>query len=256
VVKKGPQTFEAVVDVNGKKLVSWAEMKGVQPNSPDEEGDDLDAVKENPDVKAALKRRGITDFGTVSCTGNGFGYFGTAEEQGRWLFRLECFQRYGALEDGGVIEGLSIQWDGNEKKVLRVIDTGVVPLPRPEWNYDLASVGKLREVPTPITVQQPLGPSYRIEGQSVIWQKWNFHFRIDRRVGLVVSNVFYQDGDKLRSILYEGSLSEVFVPYMDPSEGWFAKTFLDLGELGSGFSSSLETGDDCPDNAAYFDQIS
>ena len=33
VVKKGAQTFEAVVDVNGKKLVSWTEMKGVQPRT-------------------------------------------------------------------------------------------------------------------------------------------------------------------------------------------------------------------------------
>jgi primary-amine oxidase len=53
----------------------------------------------------------------------------------------------------------------------------------------------------------------------VSWQEWNFHFRIDRRVGLVVSNVGYQDGDELRSILYEGSLSEIFVAYADPSEG-------------------------------------
>lgn len=255
VVKKGAQTFEAIVDLNGNKLASWTEIKGVQPNSPDEENDDIkDSVKDNPDVKAALQRRGITDFGTVECGGYGTGYFGTAEEQGRRLFRVACAQQYGALQNWAQIEGLTILWDGNEKKVLRVIDTGVVPLPHPEANYDLASVGQLREVPTPITVQQPLGPSYRLDGQSVSWQKWNFHFRIDRRVGLVVSNVGYQDGDKLRSILYEGSLSEMFVPYMDPSEGWFARTFFDAGEFASGFSSSLDQGEDCPDNATYFDQ--
>jgi primary-amine oxidase len=37
VVKKGAQTFEAVVDVNGKKLLSWTERKGVQPNMTSEE---------------------------------------------------------------------------------------------------------------------------------------------------------------------------------------------------------------------------
>jgi primary-amine oxidase len=256
VVKKGVQTFEAVVDVNGKKLVSWTEVKGVQPNAPDDENDTIkDAVKENEGVKAAFKRRGITDLQAVACGGYGTGYFGTAEEQGRRLLRVMCFEQYGALEDWGPIEGLTIMWDGNEKKVLRVIDTGVVPVPHPPANYDLASVGTLRDVPTPISVQQPMGPSYRLEGQSVSWQKWNFHFRIDRRVGLVVSNVGYQDGDKLRSILYEGSLSEMFVPYMDPSEGWFARTFFDVGEFASGFSSSLDMGTDCPENAAYFDQM-
>lgn len=254
VVKKGPQTFEALVDLQGQKLVSWTEVKGVQPNSPEEENDEIKDVKEDAQVKAALKKRGITDLGIVECGGYGTGYFGTAEEQGRRLFRVLCAQQYGALENWAPIEGLTILWDGNEKKVLRVIDTGVVPLPHPEANIDLASVGRLRDVPTPITVQQPLGPSYRLDGQSVSWQNWNFHFRIDRRVGLIVTNVSYQDGDNLRSILYEGSLSEMFVPYMDPSEGWFARTFFDVGEFG-GFSSSLEPGDDCPENAAYFEQM-
>ena len=32
VVKQGPQTFEANVDLVAKKLVSWEEVKGVQPN--------------------------------------------------------------------------------------------------------------------------------------------------------------------------------------------------------------------------------
>ena len=255
VVKKGAQTFEAVVDLKGQKLVSWTEVKGVQPPSPEEEQDDFkDEIKENAEVKAALKKRGITDLGTVECGGYGTGYFGTAEEQGRRLFRVSCGQQFGALENWGPIEGLTILWDANEKKVLRVIDTGVVPVPHAEANYDVASVGKLRDVPTPISVQQPLGASYRLDDQSVSWQNWNFHFRIDRRVGLIVTNVSYQDGDKLRSILYEGSLSEMFVPYMDPSEGWFARSFFDVGEFG-GFSSSLEPGDDCPDNATYFEQM-
>src|SRR5580658_9070875 len=62
IVRQGPQTFEAVVDVNGKKLVSWTAMKGVQPNmTRDEELEMNDAVKENPEVQKALKLRGITD---------------------------------------------------------------------------------------------------------------------------------------------------------------------------------------------------
>jgi primary-amine oxidase len=257
VVKQGAQTFEAVVDVNGKKLVSWTEVKGVQPNLTGWEEEEIDGiVKENPEVQAALKRRGITDFTPLQCGGYGTGYFGTAEEQGRRLLRLECLDRRGAWEGWGhPIEGLTILWDGNEKKVVRVIDTGVVPVPRAPSNFDLASVGTLRDVPTPITVQQPMGPSFRLDGQSVSWQNWNFHFRIDRRVGLIVTNVGYRDGEKLRSILYEGSLSEMFVPYMDPSEAWFAKSFFDAGEFGDGFSSSLEPGEDCPENAVYFEQV-
>ena len=145
-------------------------------------------------------------------------------------------------------------WDADAKKVLRVIDTEIVPIVPVPGNFDKSSVGSLREVPGPITVQQPLGPGFRLDGQTVSWQKWSFHFRIDRRMGLILNNVGYQDGDRLRSILYEASLSEIFVPYMDPDEHWYAKSYFDGGELGDVFSGSMEPGE-CPDNAVFFDQI-
>lgn len=257
MVKLGPQTFEAVVDVIARKLLSWTEIKGVQPPTGLADGDEINgAVKENSEFQAALKRRGITDFGTIYCGGYPTGYFAIPEEQGRRLLRVECSDQRGTLEGMNMpIEGLTALWDASEKKVLWVKDSGVVPMRQPSSDYDVASVGPLREAAAPLSVQQPMGPGFRLDGQSVSWEKWNFHFRIDRRVGLVVTNVGYKDGDRLRSILYEGSLSEMFVPYMDPTEGWFAKTFLDAGEWGEGFSSSLEPGEDCPENAVYFDQI-
>lgn len=90
VVWKGKQTFEAVVDVKGKKLVSWTEMKGVQPNIVREEENEITAgVMADAGLQAALKRRGITDLNSVFCFVNTPGYFGTPEEQGRRLFRVE-----------------------------------------------------------------------------------------------------------------------------------------------------------------------
>jgi primary-amine oxidase len=257
VVKQGAKTFEAIVDIAGKKLSSWKEIPGVQPNITEEEGIGVsDAVKEIPEWQAAMRRRGITDYSTVICFGNSPGYFGTPEEQGRRLLRIACMDRHDVWEvDSRPIEGVVVVWDANEKKAIRVIDTGVVPVPRGAGNFDEASVGPLRDVPTPISVQQPLGPSFRVHGQEVSWQKWNFHFRVDRRLGLIVSNVGYADEGKLRSILYEGSLSEIFVPYMDPSETWYWATYFDAGELANGFSSPLESGADCPENAVYFDQV-
>jgi primary-amine oxidase len=257
VVKQGPKTFEAIVDVALRKMISWKEVQGVQPNQTEEEITGVDeAVKENTEWQAAMRRRGITDYETVTCIGISPGYFGTPEEQGRRLQRVICEDRRGVWEgDGRPIEGLVVLWDANDRKVLRVIDTGVVPVPRGPVDYDIDSVGPLRDVPTPITVQQPQGPSFRIEGHEVSWQKWNFHFRMDRRVGLVVSKVRYADGDKLRSILYEGSLSEIFVPYMDPNEGWYHWTFLDAGEFADGFPSPLEPDADCPENSVFFDQV-
>lgn len=258
MVEKGRQVFEAVVDLQGKKLVSWTEIKGVQPPYVDlEQENAVDAgVKASAEMVGALRKRGITDLNTVYCPGYGTGYFGTPEEEGKRLLRIECFEASGgALGAGRPIEGLTALYDGYEGKILRVIDTDVVPLPSDAGFYDAAQLGTPRDAAAPLKVEQPLGPSFHLDGQSVTWEKWSFHFRIDRRSGLVVTNVGYKDGDRVRSILYEGSLSEMFVPYMDPSEGWFARTFFDEGETGDAFSSSLEKGADCPDNAVYFDQV-
>jgi primary-amine oxidase len=257
VVKQGPHTFEAVVDVPGKKISSWKEIEGVQPNLTDEEIAATDeAAKANPEWQEAMRRRGITDYDTVFCAGITPGYFGTAEEKGRRLQRVICFDRRGVWESfARPIDGLYLVWDANERKILRVVDTGAVPISEAPANFDIGSVGALRDIPTPISVQQPLGPSFHLDGQQVEWQKWKFHFRVDRRVGLVVSNVGYKDGENLRSILYEGSLSEMFVPYMDPDEAWYTRTFFDAGEFADGFSTTLEPGADCPENSVYFDQF-
>ena len=93
-----------------------------------------------------------------------------------------------------------------------------------------------------------------MDGQVVRWQKWRFHFRLDPRLGLVVSTVGYEDGGRVRSVLYQGSLSELFVPYMDPDAGWYFKTYMDAGEYGIGkLAVELEPRLDCPSNARFFD---
>ena len=257
VIQQDRKTYEAIVDVATHKEISWKEIQGAQSNLLGSEIIGVtEGVKANSEWQAAMKRRGITDYATILCAGVSVGYFGTPEEQGRRLQRITCYDQRGVWESWGrPIEGILVVWDADEKKVLRVVDTGVAPVPQAPANFDEASVGLLRDIPTPITMAQPRGPSFRLDGQNVSWQKWSFHFRIDRRVGLIVSNVKYADGDKLRSILYEGALSEMFVPYMDPDETWYSRTYFDAGEFADGFSTSLEPGSDCPDNSVYFDQI-
>ena len=130
----------------------------------------------------------------------------------------------------------------------------VVPVPQAPANFGADEVGPLRDVPTPLSVTQPLGPSFKLVGSEVSWQKWNFHFRIDKRVGLVVSRVGYEDAGKLRSILYEGSLSEMFVPYQDPDLGGIFGRFLMRANLRMDFLRRLSRGG-LPENAVYFEQI-
>lgn len=95
---------------------------------------------------------------------------------------------------------------------------------------------KLRWPPSNIELHQPAGASFTIEGHQVSWQHWRLHFRVDPRVGPVVSAARYIDKSVNRSVLYEGSVSEMFVPYMDPDTGWYLRTYRDAGEYGLGNS--------------------
>ena len=255
IVKQGRQTFEAVVDVANRRLISWKEIKGVEPILIADETDGVsELVKTNPEWQAAMRKRGITDFDTVNCDGDSPGYFGTPEEKGRRLQRVRCSDSRGSSSGTGhPIEGLIVVWDSEEQKVIRVIDTGAVPIPAGNSDYDSATIPP-REVSGPISVVQPVH-GFRLDGNQVSWQNWNFHFRIDPKMGVVVTNVGYNDGGKLRSVLYEGSLAEIFVPYQDPAEGWYHTTFIDMGEGNTwgSVASILEPGADCPDNAFYFD---
>jgi primary-amine oxidase len=89
-----------------------------------------------------------------------------------------------------------------------------------------------------------------LRGHEVRWQNWRFRYALHPREGLVLYTVGYEDQGKLRSILYRGSLSEMVVPYVDPSTGWFIRNAFDEGEYGiGGMAVDLEDKNDVPSNA-------
>jgi primary-amine oxidase len=255
VIKDGAETYEAVVDIAARKLSSWRKIDAQANITPEDMEAVGELVKQNADWKEAMKRRGIVDYETVGCFGGVLGYFDTEAERGRRLIRAMCSDRRGASSGQfRPIEGVTVLIDQDKKQVLKVIDTGVRPLPRETGDYqDVA--GPAREVPGPVQVQQPLGPGFRVERHEVRWQNWAFHVRVDPRVGTVVSQVRYADRGRERPVMYQGFLSEIFVPYMDPGEDWYFINFLDIGETPMGLSSPLERGTDCPAHATFFDGV-
>jgi primary-amine oxidase len=140
------------------------------------------------------------------------------------------------------------------KKVMRVTDYGEVPMPANSSIYDNDG-GPAAPGTKPIVISQPGGPSFTIKDGEVTWQNWHFRYRLDPRVGPIIQQASLDDHGKRRSVLYEGSLSEMFVPYQDPEETWNSHVFLDAGEYfmdtGLGMIKPLYRGIDCPEYATF-----
>jgi primary-amine oxidase len=258
IVKEGTKTFEAVVDLDAESVAGWTEVEGVQATWLEEEfGLSAGIALENEEFREALQRRGYSDLSRIECFGLPLGYFGTPRERGRRLATVECVDTWRARNTfPRLIGGLEALVDMDTGEVIEVKEGEIVPVAAADAEFDAASIGRTRETGAPISMEQPLGPGFEMDGHTVRWQKWTFHHRMDPRVGAVVSRVRYDDGDRARSVLYQGHLSEIFVPYMDPAAPFYAYNFLDAGEYSAGgLAAPMEPGLDCPDNSVYFDMI-
>jgi len=257
IVRQKEKAFEAEIDLVAKRLTTWKEVVGAQTSWLEEEYGAMDeVVKANPDFIAAMKRRGIEDFSLLDCDASPPGYFATEEQQGRRIANFVCHLASSAHNTWSrSIENLTVVVDMNTREVLRVVDEGVVPVPPEPAGFDVAALGAPSAGPVQagqMQVSQPGGPGFTLNGEEVQWQNWSFRLRSDQRVGVVVSLASWHEDDEIRPVMYQGFLSEIFVPYMDPAFAWFSKNYLDLGEYSTGgLTKPLIRGVDCPDYASY-----
>ncbi|KAL0375727.1 UNVERIFIED_CONTAM: Primary amine oxidase 2 [Sesamum calycinum] len=143
-------------------------------------------------------------------------------------------------------------------KIIGYRDRVVVPVPKADGtDYREASQKSTFDNHLKsITILQPDGPSFTVEGHTVRWANWEFHVAFDMRSGPIISlaSIYDHNEDEYRRVLYRGFISELFVPYMDLTEEWYYRTFLDAGEYGFGQSAvPLQPLRDCPENAMFLD---
>ncbi|MBS1786334.1 MAG: primary-amine oxidase [Acidobacteria bacterium] len=252
------KTFDGVADLRKQQIVSVREVPDAQPSLM---LDDVlmfqSIVRADPQWQNAIRKRGITEFGKVQVEMWSAGNFGFPEEQGKRLFRGLSYLREDSKNPyARPIEGVIAVVDMNARKVIKVIDGGVVPVPRATADVDEKSVGRSREAPKPLQIVQPNGASFEIHGNEIRWQKWRFRYALHPREGLVLYTVGYEDQGKVRPILYRAALSEMVVPYGDPNAAWFIRNAFDEGEFAIGrLAVSLEAKNDVPDNATLLDAV-
>ena len=261
VLLEGPEAdvVEATVSVTRGEVDRWEIVRDVRPPLQMEESIMvLAALHDHPDWNAALDRRGVVDRSLVQIDPWPAGTFGLGHEEGRRITRCLAYLR-DSKEDNGYarpLEGLLAFVDMGRGEVLEVLDTGVVPLPSEHGSYYPEHNGPLRTDLKPLEIIQPEGPSFEVDGNLVRWQKWSLRIGMDPLEGLVLWTVGYEDGGRVRPILYRASVSEMVVPYGHPGPMHAWKSAFDAGEWGLGrMANSLTLGCDCLGEIRYFDDV-
>ncbi|HKF76284.1 MAG TPA: primary-amine oxidase [Candidatus Dormibacteraeota bacterium] len=263
------RTYEAVVSISAGEVRSWRELTGIQPPIMFEEFMTAEeAVKKDPRWQEAMRRRGVSDLENVMIDPWSLGYNGPddAPDRGRFIRPLTWVRRAGPEDNGYAypVEGLVVRFDLDRMEVIEVEDHGVVPLPPRSGNYTVEGIADPSNSPyfpagprsdlRPVEITQPEGRSFQVDGHEVRWQKWRFRVGFTPREGLVLHTIGYEDGGRVRPIVYRASLVEMFIPYGDPRPTQYRKNVFDMGEYGVGMlSNSLELGCDCLGDIFYFD---
>ncbi len=256
---------EAVVDLARREIVServiptGEEPYGQPPVMVEEFFLCEQIVKADAGWQAAMRRRGLTDADMALAQIDPFssGYFGRDFERGRRLVRAVSYYR-SELKDNGYahpIEGVVAVVDLIAKRVVDLVDEAeAVPVPKTKHNYDRDSWSETRTDLKPLHISQPEGPSFKVDGWKVDWQNWSFRVGFTPREGLVLHRIGYQDGDRERPVVYRASVTEMVVPYADPTANHYWKSAFDAGEYGLGkLANALELGCDCLGHIHYFD---
>jgi primary-amine oxidase len=250
-------TIEATVSLTSGSVRAWDVITDGQPPITYEEMFGVhQACLESEEYVAAIRRRGITDLDLLMIDPWSAGSY--VEPDTRRLARCLTWVRTSPDDNGYArpVENVIAHVDLHEMKVVDVEDHGLVPVPTMDGNYAPKYVGPLLDDLKPLEITQPDGPSFSVDGHEIAWQKWRLSVGFTPREGLVLHTVGWQDGDRLRPVLYRASCSEMVVPYGDPAPTHRRKNAFDVGEYNIGLlANSLELGCDCLGVIHYFDAV-
>jgi primary-amine oxidase len=250
VMRHNGVVTEAVVDLARRTVLTAAQRRNVQtPIVPEEWSRAIALVKADKRWRAAMLARGISEARGIFCDALSTGP--ATRPEPRRLVKVPCYDaRTTTNVYGKPIEGVMALVDLDADAVLEVRDTGVVPVSKDDPSLEQERQSRLQEALRPITASPPRAVNFTIDRNIVQWSNWSFHLSFDQRVGPIISTVRYSDSGRLRPILYQGHVSELFVPYMDAHPNWSFRAYMDVGEYGFGsLASKLQAGGDCPEGA-------
>ncbi|HJV97744.1 MAG TPA: histamine oxidase, partial [Arthrobacter sp.] len=259
----GGAPIDAVVSVTRQEVVSAVELDtAVTGELPvlEEEFEVVESLLAADERwLKALADRGL-DVSKVRVAPLSAGVFEYPEEKGRRILRGLAFVQDFPEDSAWAhpVDGLVAYVDVVSKEVTQVLDLGAMPVPSEHGNYtDPELTGPLRTTQKPISITQPEGPSFRVTGGNhVEWEKWSLDVGFDVREGVVLHNLGFRDGERVRPIINRASIAEMVVPYGDPSPVRSWQNYFDTGEYLVGqYANSLELGCDCLGDITYLSPV-
>jgi primary-amine oxidase len=247
---------EAVVDLGSRRIVSQKILESREPPSfwlifaRIEE-----IVRADPRWRPAMERRGITDDEGVRMAPQLTGGFPPR--------LVDAGSNTGVIAVSTWINNprsreaeelyLDIDVDLGRGAVTKFEDRLPPEVPR---GTDFFRPNDRRPPLKPLSIEQHAGPSFEVRGSKLRWQNWELRFGVHPRRGLDLYDVAYRDGDRLRTVLYRASVSEMVAPYGDPE--W--RSFYPPDEGGRGLARSgtlrpAEHGEDTPPNTVYYPAV-
>ncbi|GAB2641915.1 primary-amine oxidase [Gordonia jinhuaensis] len=257
-------TYKAIVSLTAGRTESFDHVPGVQPNFMVDEWEECDALlRADPDVIAALARRGITDMDLVFMDTWTYGAAVMPPEyRDRRIGWSDTWVRSGPGMNpyAHQVSGFHCVVDLNTMEVLRIEDDGSNERPEVMGEYVPRHIPeRLRAQSTrppvkPLEIVQPEGPSFELDGNLLTWQNWSLRVGFNYRESMTLHEVSYDDNGTVRTIANRMSFAEMIVPYRDTTVDHYRRTAFDIGEWGLGFmTTSLELGCDCLGEIRYLD---
>ncbi|MCW5559323.1 MAG: hypothetical protein KIT22_16025, partial [Verrucomicrobiae bacterium] len=241
------RTYEGIVDLNARRLVSWALVPGAEPlqtTAEFMEGQRL--LLTNEDWIAALQRRGITDTATVDSGAIPIGAVPLLERHpdARMLLTTP-FLRNARRTTWEPVEGLMAVIDMSQRKVVEIVDRGVYPVSRGVMDFfDPLVRGPQDPALKPLTVSQAEGPNFTVSDHAITWDRWRFRYSVHPREGLILHQIAWEESPgKLRPVLFRASVADLLVPYADTDPLWSWRAYFDEADFGLGhFAQPLRRG--------------
>ena len=226
------------VSLTAREVVRVDEIDGSNGQAPilDVEFEAIyDMLGGEDEWHAALAKRGITHE-QVALAPLSAGNYGFDDERGRRVIRVLAFMRQYEADHcwAHPVDGLCAYVDMIEGRMFKLVDHKVFDIPTEGGNFDDPDVqGAPLDTLKPISITQPEGPSFTVEGDEVVVGELEVLDRLRRPRGTRrcdASDSPTPTGGAERDVIYRASIAEMVVPYGDPSPSRFWQNYFDTGE--------------------------